>query len=91
MILPPPAARLPITQVPASLAAQFEGAAVRYRAVYFAALDGKIPATSENGRWYVDPADLPKIAATFGLRPRAAAQVTRTRRRSIPEAVAATA
>jgi hypothetical protein len=34
-----------------------------YRALYLAALDGRIPATiGRNGRWSVDRHDLPRIA-----------------------------
>ena len=43
------------------------GVEVKYRQLYGAAIDNQIPAEkASNGRWYLDEADLPAIARTFG-------------------------
>ena len=43
------------------------GSPAQYRALYTAALDGRIPAEpGPNGRWTVSRDDLPKIAAALG-------------------------
>lgn len=63
----------PLTDLPATLAA--EGyPAPSYRFTYEAARSARIPATrGENGRWTFDPADLPIIADRLGLASSAAA------------------
>lgn len=63
----------PLTDLPATLAA--EGyRAPSYRLAYEAARSAVIPATrGENGRWTFDPADLPVIADRLGLSSSAAA------------------
>ena len=63
----------PLTDLPATLAA--EGyPAPSYRFTYEAARSARIPATrGENGRWTFDPADLPVIADRLGLASSAAA------------------
>ena len=59
--------RLPLTDLPAALAAQGY-AAPRYRFAYEQARSARIPATrGANGRWTFDPADLPVIADRLGL------------------------
>jgi hypothetical protein len=61
-------ARIPLPLLPTMLSAQGAHQGPSYRAVYLAALDGRIPAErAVNGRWTVAPADLPAIAAAFGL------------------------
>ena len=40
-----------------------------YDRAYQAVLNGQIPATQHNGRWFVERADLPAIAAALGLVP----------------------
>lgn len=61
------AERLPLTHLPAVLTeAGYEPA--RYRALYEAALDCRIPARQGmNGRWTFDVADLPAISEAMGL------------------------
>ena len=63
----------PLTDLPATLAA--EGyPAPSYRHAYEQARSAAIPATrGENGRWTFDPADLPVIADRLGLTTSAAA------------------
>ena len=64
---------IPLTKLPKHLNADF-GGEVSYRQAYLAVLDGKIPAKQRgNGRYQVDEADLPAIAAVFGLTTPAAA------------------
>lgn len=60
---------IPLPAVPAELArAGF--APPKYRRVYAAACDARIPATrGENGRWMVRRDDLPAIADALGLPP----------------------
>lgn len=38
-----------------------------YTRIYKLVLAGAIPAEQENGRWYLNRADLPQIAASLGL------------------------
>ena len=59
--------KLPLTDLPAALIeAGFEP--IRYRAIYEAALDARIPATrGRNGRWSFNPQDLGQIAERLGL------------------------
>jgi hypothetical protein len=65
--------RRPLTDLPATLAA--EGyPAPSYRLVYEQARSARIPAKRGcNGRWTFDPADLPEIADRLGLATSAAA------------------
>lgn len=44
---------------------------LNHRRVFGAVLDGMIPAERINGRWYVNKADLPKIAELLGVMPAA--------------------
>jgi hypothetical protein len=62
--------RLGLPRVPTRLRAEFEGPPPTHPAIYAAAVNGVIPAIWERGRWYIDPADLPQIAAAFGMTPR---------------------
>lgn len=58
--------KLPISEVPMALKERY-GEPVRYRQIDSAARDARIPVQRINGRWYVEEADLPAIAAVFGL------------------------
>jgi hypothetical protein len=60
-----------------------------YRDVYAAAVNGVIDATWENGRWYVDEADLPAIALKLGLAMLAPAEPVGRRPRRSEETVEA--
>jgi hypothetical protein len=40
----------------------------RYRDLYQAVLDGRVPARSVRGRWTIDRPDLPVVAREFGMR-----------------------
>lgn len=40
------------------------------RALYHGAINAKFPAHQVNGIWHYDPADLPVIAAAYGLLPK---------------------
>jgi hypothetical protein len=62
--------RLGLPRVPTRLQAEFDGRPPTHPAVYAAAVNGRIPATWERGRWYIDPADLPQIAEVFGMTPK---------------------
>ena len=65
--------QLPLTDLPAALAAQGY-TAPSYRHAYEQARSARIPATrGANGRWVFDPADLPEIADRLGLTTSAAA------------------
>lgn len=58
---------IPLSQLPRSLKVQY-GQAVSYRKLYMATLDGDLPAEkADDGRWYVQRADLHDIAKAFGL------------------------
>ena len=58
---------LPLTDLPAALAAQGY-TPPSYRHAYEQARSARIPATrGSNGRWTFDPADLPVIADRLGL------------------------
>ena len=58
---------IPLSLTSRELARRFGGSAPAYRRLYELVLDGKLPAEQVNGRWFVDEADLPAIAATLGL------------------------
>ncbi len=60
---------------------------VGYRHGLNAALDGRIPAVRVNSRWFWENADLPVIAAAFGVQAKAAVP-PRSRRRTTTSAVA---
>jgi len=62
--------RIPLSLIPTRLGA-FDGVRPSYPAVYKAALNAKIPATWDNGRWYVEPCDLLHVAEAFGMRAKA--------------------
>jgi hypothetical protein len=62
--------RLGLPRVPTRLRDEFEGRPPTHTAVYAAAVNGRIPAVWECGRWYIDPADLPQIAVVFGMTPK---------------------
>ena len=62
--------RLGIPRVPTRLRDEYAGPPPTHTAVYAAAVNGRIPAIWERGRWYIDPADLPQIAEAFGMTPR---------------------
>jgi hypothetical protein len=65
-----PNERLGLSRVPTRLRDDFKGSPPTHPAVYAAAVNGRIPAIWERGRWYVDQADLPRIAEAFGMTPR---------------------
>ncbi len=52
------------------------------------AVNGKFPAHQVNGIWHYDTADLPVIAAAYGLKPKAASQPEPQRRRKAVDAPA---
>jgi hypothetical protein len=58
---------IPLSQTSRELSRRFGGSAPAYRQLYELILDGKLPAEQVNGRWFVDEADLPAIAATLGM------------------------
>jgi hypothetical protein len=62
--------RLGLPRVPTRLRDEFEGPLPTHPAVYAAAVNGRIPAIWERGRWYVHSADLPQIAVVFGMTPK---------------------
>lgn len=49
---------------PAALRQEFN-VTVPYPRIWRAVVDGRIPATREGRRWYLDTADLPEIADTL--------------------------
>ncbi len=60
--------RIPLPLVPRELARLIGQTSPSYRALYSAALDGRILAElGANGRWTVAQADLPEIAKAFGI------------------------
>jgi hypothetical protein len=92
MVPPSPAvatARVPLPLLPGRLAEGYDGQPPPYRAAYYAAMDGKIPATLDRGRWYVAEGDLARIAAMFGMRPKAAPTPPRGRRKALSDTIAA--
>ena len=46
---------------------------IRYRDILDAAVCARIPAERVNGRWWYSPGNVPRIAAAFGIAPKAAA------------------
>ena len=56
----------PLSHTPGKLRQRY-GDSPTQRRLYAAVVDGHIPVTYRNGRIYVDDADLPLIAAMFGL------------------------
>ena len=63
-----PTPRIPLTSLPRELAEAYPGSSVPYRRCYVLTLDGLLPATQENnGRWFVERADLPEVAKVLGL------------------------
>ncbi|MBO1081853.1 hypothetical protein [Roseomonas haemaphysalidis] len=59
--------RIPLSQLPRELAAIASGQTVDYRAAYRQVLNGNLPADNIRSRWYIQRADLPAIAAAFGM------------------------
>jgi hypothetical protein len=48
--------RLGLPRVPTRLRAEFQGPPPAHTAIYAAAVNGRIPAIWERGRWYIDTA-----------------------------------
>ena len=61
-------ARIGLPQLPRKLAEYTGQPAMKYRPLYDAAVEGRIPAHFD-GRWTVDDADMPTIATALGLSP----------------------
>ena len=57
----------PLPRLPAKLREMTGKPGPGYRKCYTMALDGLLPTETMNGRLYVRDADLPAIAALFGL------------------------
>jgi len=59
---------IPLTSLPREIAAAYPDAPVQpYRKLYALNLDGRLPGTQCNGRWFVRRADLPAIGEALGL------------------------
>ena len=59
-------ARIGLSQLPRKIADHTGKPAPKYRTLYDAAVEGRIPAEFD-GRWTVDETDVPKIATALGL------------------------
>ena len=68
---PRPAHRqlLAMADVPRELAALYPASTVKYGQVYYAIQSGHAPAVAVGSRMFLDRADLPLLAAAFGLIP----------------------
>jgi hypothetical protein len=55
-----------LAMVPRALRERF-GDSPTYSQIYRKVLDGQVRARQDGGRWFVEPADLDAIGATFGL------------------------
>ena len=55
-----------LSELPSELKRAY-GATPPYRIIHTKAIDAKIPAVKENGRWHCDPEDVPAIAEALGL------------------------
>ncbi len=53
---------IPLADLSRELKQIVEGPVPGYRVLYVHVIDGDIPATRKNGRWYCDRKDLPAIA-----------------------------
>jgi hypothetical protein len=58
---------IPLALVPTALKALTGVQPPKYRTLYTAILDGKMPAEQRNGRWYVDRMHLAAIALQFRM------------------------
>ena len=70
---PPPCSILylfELTTVPRELRARYDGPVPPYFRIYQDAINGHLPATHINGRWYWQPDHLAAIAASYDLRPK---------------------
>ena len=59
--------RIPLPLLPGELRRMGANPVAPYRIVLTAAMDARIPANRVNGRWYVERADLPQIAAALEM------------------------
>ena len=59
-----------LSLLPHMLRSQYDGNVPPYRVLYTDAVNGRFPATWQNGRWYWLLPDLPQIASTYDLRPK---------------------
>ncbi len=73
---------LRITTLTRSLLAYTDQTVPNARALYQGAVNAKFPAHQVNGIWHYNVADLPMIAAAYGLKPKAAVQPRRRSQRA---------
>ena len=59
--------KIPLTALPRELAQAYPGSSVPYRRCYALTQDGRLAASQQNGRWFIDRADLPGVAEVLGL------------------------
>jgi hypothetical protein len=67
--MPDMRARVRLSQLHRELQeAGFECDGLPYRRLWLAAVEGRFPAVQLNGLWHIDRANVPAIAAVYGLR-----------------------
>jgi hypothetical protein len=59
--------RIPLPLLPGEFRRMGANPVAPYRILLTAAMDARIPADRVNGRWYVERADLPQIAAALEM------------------------
>ena len=80
-------ARIGLPHLPRKLADYTGQPGPKYRMIYDAAVEGRIPAEFD-GRWTVDEADLAAVATALGMKPAAAPKPAR---KAVPAPVPAAA
>ena len=83
-------ARIGLPHLPRKLAEYTGQPGPKYRVIYDAAVEGRIPADFD-GRWSVDDADLPIIATALGMKAAAPAAPAKPSRKApaVPASIAA--
>lgn len=70
----------PITRAATLLSENYDGRLPSMRQIDFAVSSGRWPVVRVNGRRFFNPADLPALAALFGLTPKAKAPAKAARK-----------